>query len=320
MSFAWLGFPPEASSYARGVDSIFFLLLGLSILLIIGLFGFIAFFCVRYREGSSVIRSTRKINSTPIEIIWMVIPLAIFLLIFVMAGREYGYMYSPPTDGTEINVIGKQWMWKIQHADGHRELNQLHIPIDQNINITLTSEDVIHSFYVPAFRIKHDAVPGSYSRFWFRATEPGTYHLFCAQYCGMNHSLMIGEIIALKPADYAKWEADGRPAVDLAESGSTLFHQVGCSGCHAPNATIHAPLLEGLYGKPVALQDGQVVTVDRQYLRDSILLPNKQIAAGFAPVMPTYQGQLSEEQVNELVAYLMSLRDKTTPVERNSSP
>jgi cytochrome c oxidase subunit 2 len=131
---------------------------------------------------------------------------------------------------------------------------------------------------------------------------------------------MIGEIIAMKPADFARWEADGRPAADLADSGSTLFHQVGCSGCHAPNATIHAPLLEGLYGKPVALQDGQVVTVDRQYLRDSILLPNKQIAAGFAPVMPTYQGQLSEEQVNELVAYLMSLRDKTTPVERNSSP
>lgn len=320
MTIGWLGFPPEASSYAGQVDNLFLGLLGLSLLLVVGLLGVLLFFCIRYREGSRVPRSTQKIDSVPIEITWMVVPLIIFLIIFVLAGKEYGYMYSPPDQGLEVDVVGKQWMWKIQHEDGQREINQLHIPIDQDIIVTLTSEDVVHSFYIPAFRIKHDAVPGSYARFWFRAVKAGTYPLFCAQYCGMNHSQMIGEIIAMEPKDYADWEARGRPPEGMAAMGEKLFHQVGCSGCHAPNATIHAPLLEGLYGKPIALQNGRIVTADRQYLRDSILLPNKQIAAGFAPVMPTYQGQLSEEQVNELMAYLISLRDQSPPAERKITP
>ena len=317
----WLPFPPEASSYAGRVDTLFFSLLALCFIVALGVFGLILFFCIRYREGSSAPRSAKRPHSAPIEVTWMIIPLAIFLVVFVFAGKEYAYMYSPPSSGTEIDVVGKQWMWKVQHADGQREINQLHIPINEDIIVTLTSEDVIHSFFIPAFRIKHDAVPGSYSRFWFRAIEAGTYHIFCAQYCGMNHSQMIGEVVAMTPTDYAKWEEQGHPASDLAQSGETLFHQVGCSGCHAPGATIHAPLLEGLYGKPVDLQDGTFVTADRQYLRDSILLPNKQIAAGFAPVMPTYQGQLTEEQVNELVAYIMAMKSAQTPVEqRNTSP
>ena len=249
----------------------------------------------------------------------MVIPLIIFLVLFVLAGKEYGYMYSPPDHGMEINVVGKQWMWIIQHENGQRENDELHIPINQDVIVTLTSQDVVHSFYIPAFRIKHDAVPGSYARFWFRAVKAGTYPLFCAQYCGMDHSRMIGDVVAMTPKDYADWVAQGAPTSNLAASGEVLFHEVGCSGCHAPNATFHAPQLEGLYEKPVALDSGQIVVADRQYLRDSILLPNKQIVAGFAPIMPTYQGQLTEDQVNELVAYLMSLRDQTPP-ERNSSP
>jgi cytochrome c oxidase subunit 2 len=320
MKLALLGFPPEASSCAGNVDAIFLSLLALCVAVAFAVFALILFFCIRYREGSSAPRPREKINSMPFEITWTIIPFIIFLVIFVFAGREYGSMYSPPATGTEINIVGQQWMWKIQHADGTRELNQLHVPINQDIIITLTSEDVVHSFYVPAFRLKHDAVPGTYARFWFRAIKTGTFSIFCAQYCGMNHSRMIGQVIAMQPQDYADWETQERPAQDLAQQGETLFHQVGCSGCHAPTATIHAPLLEGLYGRRVPLQDGTIVTVDRQYLRDSILLPNKQIAAGFAPVMPTFQGQLSEEQVNALVAYLMTLRDKTTPIERNSQP
>ncbi len=320
MTNGLLGFPPEASSYAGGVDAIFLSLLALCVAVALGVFALILFFCVRYREGSSALRSREKINSTPIEITWTIIPFIIFLVVFVFAGREYGYMYSPPAAGTEINIVAQQWMWKIQHANGTREIDQLHVPINQDIIVTLTSEDVVHSFYVPAFRLKHDAVPGAYARFWFRAIKAGTFPLFCAQYCGMNHSQMIGQVIAMQPQDYADWESRERPTQDLAQQGETLFHQVGCSGCHAPTATIHAPLLEGLYGRQVPLQDGSIVTVDRQYLRDSILLPNKQIAAGFDPVMPTYQGQLSEEQVNALVAYLMSLRDKTTPMERKFGP
>ena len=177
--------------------------------------------------------------------------------------------------------------------------------------MTLTSQDVVHSFFIPAFRIKHDAVPGSYAKFWFRATVPGDYHIFCAQYCGMDHSKMIGDVVAMTPRDYADWLAAQPPEESMVAAGAAIFNRVGCSGCHAPNSTFHAPLLNGLYGSQVALSDGEIVPADRQYLRDSILLPNKQIVAGFAPIMPTYQGQLDEEQVNELVSYLESL--KSTP-------
>lgn len=310
MNFALTFFPQEASSYAGQVDHIFFALLALSFLLVIGLFGTLFVFLIRFREGSSIHRSKKRIDSTPIEITWMVIPMLIFIVLFAWAGRLYSRMYTPPPDGLPVYVVGKQWMWKIEHENGQREINQLHIPIGQNILITLTSQDVVHSLYIPAFRIKHDAVPGSYAKFWFKAVRTGSYHLFCAQYCGMNHSRMIGDIIAMSPRDYAAWLAANPPEASMVQAGETLFHQVGCSGCHEATSTFHAPLLNGLYGAQVALQTGEIVTADREYLRDSILLPNKQIAAGFKPIMPTYQGQLSEEQVNELLSYLISLKNK----------
>jgi cytochrome c oxidase subunit 2 len=310
MIFALALFPTEASSYANSVDQIFFALLGLSAVLLVGLFGTMAVFLVRYREGSPASRAHRYPNSTPIEITWMVIPLLIFLAIFAWAAHLYARMYTNPPNGLHVFVVGKQWMWKIEHENGAREINQLHIPIDEDILVTLTSQDVIHSFFVPDFRVKHDAVPGSYASFWFRATKPGDYHLFCAQYCGMNHSLMIGDVIAMEPRAYATWLDDNPPQESMAQAGETIFHRVGCSGCHEATSTFHAPLLNGLYGSQVPLQTGEMVTADRQYLRDSILLPNKQIVAGFAPIMPTYQGQLSEEQVNELVSYIISLKAK----------
>ena len=322
MIFALALFPQEASSFAWPVDRIFFALLGLSVLLLIGLFGTMLVFFVRYREGSLAPRPDqhRQINSAPIEITWMVIPLLIFLAIFVWAGRLYARMYTQPPEGLTIFVVGKQWMWKIEHEDGQREINQLHIPVGQNILVTLTSQDVVHSFFIPAFRIKHDAVPGSYAKFWFRASEPGDYHLFCAQYCGMNHSRMIGDVVALSPRDYSAWQTANPPEQSMVQAGATLFHAVGCSGCHNAGSTFHAPLLEGLYGAQVALQGGEFVTADRQYLRDSILLPNKQIVAGFAPIMPTFQGQLSEEQVNELVAYLISLKGTPNDDSTRTNP
>lgn len=310
MTFALAFFPQQASSYADSVDRIFFALLAMSVLLLAGLFGTLFVFFIRFREGSSVHRSKKRIDSIPVEITWMVIPLIIFLVVFAWAARLYAQMYTQPANGIPIYVVGKQWMWKIEHEDGQREIDQLHIPTGQNILVTLTSQDVVHSFYIPAFRIKHDAVPGSYAKFWFRAIKPGRYHLFCAQYCGMNHSRMIGNIIAMTPRDYAAWLAANPPEASMAQAGESLFHRVGCSGCHEATSTFHAPLLNGIYGTRVPLQTGEIVTVDRQYLRDSILLPNKQIAAGFESIMPTYQGQLSEEQVNELVSYLISLKTK----------
>jgi cytochrome c oxidase subunit 2 len=320
MNFALVLFPQQASSYAGSVDDLFFVLLGLSVLVAGGVFAAITFFCIRYREGSKVKRSTSPTSSTPIEVTWMVIPMLIFLGIFAWAARLYGFMYSPPADGINVFVVGKQWMWKIEHEGGQREIDELHVPVDQNILITLTSQDVVHSFFIPAFRVKHDAVPGSYAKMWFRAVKEGTYHIFCAQYCGKNHSQMIGEVVAMSPRDYAAWLAATQPAQTMAQDGETLFHQVGCSGCHSPNSTFHAPLLNGLYGAQVPLSDGTIVTADRQYLRDSILLPNKQIVDGYAPIMPTYQGQLTEEQVNELVDYLISLKAQTPDNAAPHSP
>jgi len=320
MNFALLGFPPEASSYASHVDELFLLIISLCLVVLLGVLGLLTFFCIRYREGNDVPRPHQHTNSTPIEITWMVIPMLIFIFLFVLAGREYARMYSPPATGMNVYIVGKQWMWKMEHENGQREIDTLHVPVGQDVIVTLTSEDVIHSFFVPAFRVKHDAVPGSYAKFWFRATEPGHFHIFCAQYCGLDHSQMIGEVIAMSPRDYAAWAAASKPEHDMVSAGETLFHQVGCSGCHEATSTIHAPLLNGLYGKPVALQTGQVVIADRQYLRDSILLPNKDIAAGFAPVMPTYQGRLTEEQVNELLAYLISLSDKPYDNAHSTTP
>jgi cytochrome c oxidase subunit 2 len=318
--FSMPGIPPQASTFASQVDGLFLIVLALSVVLVAGLFAVLVYFCIRFRQGSPAPRSRAKINSLPIEVAWTVIPLVIFLVLFVMAGRQYAYMYSPPESGLNVYIVGKQWMWKMQHESGIREINQLHVPVNQDVIVTLSSEDVVHSFSVPAFRVKHDAVPGSYTRLWFRAIQPGTYPIFCTQYCGMNHSQMIGEVVVMTQGNYATWQTQQQPADTLAAGGAALFRQVGCSGCHAPGATIHAPLLEGLYGKPVALQSGQIATADRQYLRDSILLPNKDVAAGFAPVMPTYQGQLSEQQINELIAYIMSLRNQPAAPQKESLP
>ena len=306
-------FPDEASSNALEVDHLFLALLGLSGLLIISVFGLLFVFCVRYRAGNHGVRHPYSGSSLKFEITWMVIPFVIFMGLFAWATHLYIRMYTLPPQGIAIDIVGKQWMWKIQHEGGQCEINQLHVPVDRNILINLTSEDVVHSFFIPAFRVKRDAVPGRYTSMWFKATQIGTYHIFCSQYCGLNHDEMIGEVIVQSSRDYALWLESGKPEQDLVVSGEELFHQVGCSGCHAQQSTIRAPRLNGLYNSTVAVSDGTTVIADRQYLRDSILLPNKQITAGYAPVMPTYQGQLNEEQVNELVSYLMSLKTQSNP-------
>ena len=217
-------------------------------------------------------------------------------------------MSKPPANADEIYVVGKQWMWKIQHADGRREINELHIPVGRPVKLVMTSQDVIHDFFVPAFRTKQDVVPGRYTTEWFTPTKPGKYHLFCSQYCGTNHATMGGWIYVMEPEEHARWLAQRHRPMSLAAQGERVFHTLGCSGCHAENSKIHAPLLlNGIYGKPVPLSDGTVVIADDQYLRDSILLPNKQIAAGYEPLMPTYQSQISEEDLTALIAYLKSL-------------
>jgi cytochrome c oxidase subunit 2 len=302
--------PYEDSSYASRVDFIFVSQVVLCSAVTLAVFVVIIGFCIKYRSGSAADRSHRPSEAAEIaiEFTWIILPLIIFLGLFIWAGNVYYEMFSPPADGLGIYVIGKQWMWKIEHATGQREINQLHIPIDRNIVLTMTSQDVIHDFDVPAFRIKHDVLPGSYSRMWFKATKTGTYHLFCGQYCGDFHSLMVGDVIAMTPSDYAAWlQGHGEStSPTLASQGSQAFHSLGCSGCHEGSQVVHAPSLSGLYDEPVPLQNGQVVIADDTYLRDSILQPSKNIPAGYQPIMPSYQGLLTEEQIISLIAYIKS--------------
>ena len=211
----------------------------------------------------------------------------------------------------EINVIGKQWMWKVQHPEGNREINELHVPVGRNVKLTLASQDVIHSFFLPSFRTKMDVVPGRYTTEWFQATKIGSYHLFCAEYCGTKHSGMVGRVVVMDPADYEDWLTKGQPGPTLVQEGERLFRELGCSGCHLGSSIVRAPPLEGLYGKPVPLQSGVIVIADEGYIRDSILLPNNQVTAGYEPVMPTYQGHVTEEEILELIAYIKSLGSAT---------
>jgi len=306
-------FPSQASNMAPKVDNIYFALLALCGAVAILIFLVALFFCIRYRRGTKVDRTPLKGSPIPLEITWTAIPLFIFIGIFFWAAEVFFGMSRPPADATEIYVVGKQWMWKIQHPDGRREINELHLPVGQPVKLIMTSQDVIHDFFVPGFRTKQDVVPGRYTTEWFTPTQSGRYHIFCSQYCGTNHALMVGTVYVQEPAEQARWLAQ-QPAPDsLVSIGERAFRTRGCSGCHAPNAAIRAPLLDGIYGKQVPLSDSTLVTANEQYLRDSILLPNKQISAGYQPIMPTFQGQISEEELNAIIAYLKSLGEKEAP-------
>lgn len=302
--------PEQASTLASEVDAVFFgmlLLCGLTLLLVLFL---MTRFIVRYRKGNTASdRSHRWPESKKVRLewTWIIIPLLIFLAVFVWGGMVYIRLYSVPAEGLEIHAIAKQWMWEFQHPGGQREINELHVPANQPIKLTLASQDVIHSFYVPAFRLKRDVVPGRYHQAWFEATQTGKYHLFCAEYCGTLHSKMRGQVVVMEPRDYAQWLEQQGSNSSLAAEGKQLFRTYGCSGCHSLNSNIRAPDLSGIYGKPQPLSDGSTVIVDDAYIRDSILQPKKQIVAGFEPIMPSFAGQIEEGDILKLIAFIKSL-------------
>jgi cytochrome c oxidase subunit 2 len=217
-------------------------------------------------------------------------------------------MASPPPETLNIYVVGKQWMWKFQHLDGQREINELHVPVGRDVKLITTSEDVIHDLFVPAFRIKADVLPGRYINIWFRATRPGRYHLFCAEYCGTKHSGMTGQVVVMEPADYQDWLSGGAGQGSLASAGEKLFNDLACNTCHRPDSQGRGPVLNGLFGKTVSLVGGGMLTADEGYIRESILNPSAKITAGFQPIMPTFQGLVTEEQLLELVEYVKSLK------------
>jgi cytochrome c oxidase subunit 2 len=299
--------PERASDFANSVDAIFYALLAVCGLIAVGVFAAAVYFCVRYRSGARRVDVAPSRNTVAIETTWTCLSLVTFLAIFVWAAVVYVRMAQPPANATEIQVVARQWMWKAQHAGGRREINELHLEVNQPVRLTMTSQDVIHDFFIPAFRTKQDVLPGRYTTEWFTPTRPGKYHLFCAEYCGTEHSLMGGWIHVLEPAEYARWQAAEPAAESTVAIGARLFVARGCTGCHSAATLVHAPPLENIYGQSVPLADGSMVVADDQYLHDSILLPNKQIAAGYPAVMPSYQGQLSEEEVFALVAYIRSL-------------
>jgi cytochrome c oxidase subunit II len=299
-------FPDRAATHAGQVDAIYIFLLTLCGMVALAIAFTIAFFAVRYRRTRHAAEQIE--GSTMLEVTWTVIPLMIFMFIFVWGANVYFDAYRSPRDAEEVYTVAKQWMWKFQHLDGQREINQLHVPVGRDIRMTMISQDVIHSFFVPAFRIKGDVLPGRYSHVWFHATKPGTYHLFCAEYCGTQHSGMIGQVIVMSPADYEQWLAGGAAAGSLAQNGEKLFMELGCNTCHRADSGARGPNLVGLFGSSVHLADGRTITADESYIRESILNPSAKVVAGFQPIMPNFQAQVNEEGVLALVAYVKSLR------------
>ena len=299
--------PPVASSVAPRLDALFWFAVALCAVVALGVFATIVFLAVRYRRGSNASRAGGSGRTLTIELSWTFVSFALFIALFLWSLFLFTELHTPPRDAQTIYIVAKQWMWKTQHPGGQREINTLHVPLGKPMRLIMTSQDVIHSFYVPAFRVKQDVLPGRYTQLWFTATRAGTFPLFCTQYCGLDHAQMIGSVVVMAPADYAHWlRRQGTPST-LAQTGAALFRSRGCSGCHGTNAAVHAPELHGLFGRAVHLSDGSTVIADERYLRDSIMLPNLQIVAGFAPIMPSFAGQLDEDEVLALVAYLKSL-------------
>ncbi|MGO9650158.1 MAG: cytochrome c oxidase subunit II [Terriglobales bacterium] len=297
--------PEQASTMAGQVDALYIYLLVVSGVMTALIFITVMLLAIRYRRSAGCVAEQIE-GSTLLEITWSIIPLFVMMTFFVWGAVLYFQERTPPADATEVYVVAKQWMWKIEHMEGQREINELHVPTGQNIKLIMTSQDVIHSFFVPAFRIKQDVLPGRYTTAWFKATKPGHYHLFCAEYCGTMHSGMGGDIVVMEPQEYAKWMA-GAAVAPLQETGKQLFSALGCATCHRFDVQGRGPNLVGVYNKPVLLEDGRTVIADENYVREAILNPTAKIVSGFKPVMPTFQGIVSEEQLNALVAYIKSL-------------
>jgi cytochrome c oxidase subunit 2 len=301
--------PVQASTVATRVDGLLYYLTAVSAFFVALIAGLIVYFMVTYRRRSADERGSAIHGSLALEVLWSAIPFAIALVAFFWGASIYAALQHPPDGAMEIHVVGKQWMWKLQHMEGRREINTLHVPVGRPVKLTMTSEDVIHSFFVPAFRIKQDVLPGRYTTTWFEATRPGTYHLFCTEYCGTLHSGMIGSVVAMDQAAFQAWlGGEGADAgVSVVAAGARLFAEQGCGSCHRTDAQARGPALEGVFGREIRLADGAVVAADDDYLRESILFPRAKVVAGYEPIMPLYQGLLSEEQVLQLVGYIKSL-------------
>ena len=306
--YHWVPFwPKTAANTGSVVNSLYVAELAISFIILTMVVGMMLTFAVKYRRGSPASRAGRVEKTWHFEIGWTTGTFILFFVAFVWGAIVYIWLYQAPPGDIEIYVVGKQWMWKFQHPGGQREIDSLHVPVGKTIRLVLASQDVIHSLFIPAFRIKHDAVPGTYETLWFKATKTGSYRLECSEFCGTQHAHMKGEVVVMEPAAYANWLTERGVHESLAQQGEDLFRHYGCSGCHAVPSSVHAPSLHGLYGSLVHLTDGSTVRADERYIRDSILQPKSQVVAGFAPIMPSFAGQIKEDDLMKLIAYIQSL-------------
>jgi cytochrome c oxidase subunit II len=303
-------FPQQASAQASQVDAIYFFMVAVTAFFSLLIAALIAVFAFKYRRRNDDEIGEAIHGSLALELLWTIIPLGIVMVMFAWGAKVFFDFYRPPSGAMEIFVVGKQWMWKVQHMDGTREVNELHVPIGRPVKLIMGSEDVIHSYFIPDFRVKADVIPGRYNTLWFTATRPGRYHLFCAEYCGTKHSGMVGTIIAMDPPEFQVWLSGGPPTASPVAAGEKLFKDLVCDSCHMQGAQQRGPVLAGLFGKQVELQGGGTVTVNEAYLRESIVNPQAKIVAGYQPIMPTFQGLVTEEQLLQLIAYVRSLGEQ----------
>jgi cytochrome c oxidase subunit 2 len=307
MNSGFFLFPEQASSIATRVDALYFFLIAVAAFFSLLIFFLIFFFAVKYRRRPGNERPPQIEGHIGLEIVWSVIPLGLTMIMFFWGANIYFDVYAAPSNALEISVVGRQWMWKAQHPEGQSEINELHVPVGQPVKLTMTAQDVIHSFYLPAFRIKQDVIPGRYTSIWFQPSKTGTYHLFCAEYCGTQHSGMVGRLVVMEPAEFQTWLSGGARGPSAVNLGEALFERFGCNVCHRSGGTRQGPSLAGLFGKTVQLADGSTVIADENYIRESIVNPRAKIVAGYQPIMPTYKGLISEEGILQLITYIKSL-------------
>lgn len=299
-------FPEQASTIAPQVDNLYFFITAVTAFFALLVVVAVTVFAIKYRDRTGEKVGEPIHGSIPLEIGWSIIPFLISMVIFAWATVVFFQIVRAPDQTLEIYSTGKRWMWRFQHIDGQSEINELHVPLGRPVKVTFTSEDVLHSLYFPAFRVKADAIPGRYSSVWFTPTKTGEFHLFCAEYCGTQHSGMIGKVVVMEPNDYQAWLSGGG-GLTMAARGEQLFQQLGCVSCHLPDGAGRGPSLGGKFGEQQLLGNGSTVTVDDAYVRESILTPQMKLAAGYQPLMPTFQGLVNEEGVMSLIEYIKSL-------------
>jgi len=305
-------FPEQASTFARDVDALYFFIIAVSGFFALGVTVAVIVFGIVFRRRHAGEVGARIEGNLPLELAWSIIPTMISMVMFGWGASSYFHMRTPPAEALNIYAVGKQWMWKFQHLEGQREINELHVPVGRPVKVTITSEDVVHSLYLPSFRTKMDAIPGRYTHLWFEATKVGEYHIFCTEYCGTNHSGMIGKVVVMEPNDYQAWLAGGGVEGTLVERGQRLFQDLACGTCHLDTGKGRGPSLNDIVGKTVALADGSTAVVDEGYLRESIINSQAKIVQGYQPLMPAFQGLVSEDNLVALVEYVKSLSPQAT--------